>query len=172
MTPDRITDNVVVSLTYRLTLDDGELVEENDSSDPLVYLHGHDNIIPGLEQAVAGMAVGEKKQVVVEPADAYGEYDEEDYEEVMLEELPDDFKPEVGMLLAVSDSEEGEGEDEDSEMMGIITEISEDSLVLDFNHPLAGKRLHFEVTIIDLREADPEELEHGHVHDHGHNHHN
>jgi FKBP-type peptidyl-prolyl cis-trans isomerase SlyD len=172
MTPDRITNNVVVSLTYNLTLDDGELVEENDPSDPLVYLHGHDNIIPGLEKAVEGMAVGESKTVVVEPADAYGDYDEEDYEEVMLEELPDDFKPEVGMLLAVSSESEEEGEDEEGEMLGIITEITEDSLVLDFNHPLAGKRLHFDVTVIDLREANPEELDHGHVHDHGDNHHN
>lgn len=165
MAPDRIDNDVVVTLNYRLTLDDGELVEESDPSDPLVYLHGHDNIIPGLENALTGLGSGETKQVIVEAADAYGEYDEEDVEEVMLDELPDDFKPEVGMILEVSD------EDDEGELVGIITEITDESLMLDLNHPLAGKRLHFDVTIIELRNAEPEELAHGHVHDHGSNHH-
>lgn len=164
MTAETVEQDVVVSVHYKLTLDDGSVVEESESDDPLMYLHGHDNIIPGLERGLEGLKVGDSKAVIVEPADGYGEYDPEDMEEVPTSDLPDDFKPEVGMILHVSDEEE-------NHHMAIITEVKPESIMLDFNHPMAGKRLHFDVTIAGLRAATSEELAHGHVHDaHGHGH--
>ena len=153
-----VEQDAVVTLLYRLKLDDGSLVEEATEDDPLVYLHGYENIIPGLEAALEGMAVGEQKQVVVESDDAYGEYDPDEVDEVSFDELPPDFEPQVGMELALRDQDGNQYEAQ-------ITAGSEDSVTLDFNPPVAGQRLHFEVTITDLRQATAEELEHGHVHD-------
>jgi FKBP-type peptidyl-prolyl cis-trans isomerase SlyD len=162
MPPQQIEDNVVVTLQYKLWLDDGEMVEESDADDPLMYLHGHDNIIPGLERALQGMRVGDKKRIVVEPEDAYGEYDPDDVEELALSALPPELNPEVGMVLAMEDSEGHEFE-------AVVTDLDEDTITLDFNHPMAGERLTFDVTITELREASKEELDHGHVHS-GHHH--
>jgi FKBP-type peptidyl-prolyl cis-trans isomerase SlyD len=158
MPHDAIGQDVVVTLHYRLTLDDGSLVEESTADDPLTYLHGCDNIIPGLEEALDGMSIGEKKMVVVEPEDAYGEYDPDEIVEVDLVDLPPGLQPEIGMMLAVPD-EEGNHD------IAQVTEVGSEFITLDFNHPLSGKRLHFDVTIAELRDPTAEELEHGHVHD-------
>jgi FKBP-type peptidyl-prolyl cis-trans isomerase SlyD len=163
MPPQEIAKNVVVSLHYKLRLDDGSLVEETEADDPLVYLHGHDNIIAGLERELEGLRVGDQKKVVVEPDDGYGEYDPDDVEEINLADLPPDLALEVGMLLAVED-EAG------NEMVAEVAEIGDETVTLDFNHPMAGEMLAFEVTITDLRDATEEELAHGHVHDDDHHH--
>ncbi|MEJ2148612.1 MAG: peptidylprolyl isomerase [Chloroflexota bacterium] len=163
MSADKIAKDVVVTFDYRLTLDDGSLVEESDG-DPLVYLHGHDNIIPGLERELEGLAVGDKKQIVVEPADAYGEYDAEDVEEIARSVLPSDVKPEVGLELALRDQD-------GNQLVAWITEFDDETIQIDFNHPMAGERLHFDVTITDLRAASQEEMAHGHVHQGDHHHH-
>ncbi len=160
MGPDRVAKDVVVELQYKLRLDDGTLVEESTPDDPLVYLHGHENIIPGLERQLEGMRIGEKKKVVVEPEEAYGEYDENDIGRINMSEIPDDFEPEIGMLLPVIDDEGNEDEVE-------VVDIEDGALIVDFNHPLAGERLEFEVEITGLRIADSEELDHGHVHEDG-----
>jgi FKBP-type peptidyl-prolyl cis-trans isomerase SlyD len=160
MAPDKIAKDVVVELQYKLRLDDGTLVEESTLDDPLVYLHGHDNIIPGLERQLEGMRAGEKKTVTVEPEEAYGEYNEDDIGRISLNEIPADFEPEIGMLLPVIDDEGNEDEVE-------IVEIEDDAIIVDFNHPLAGEQLEFEVEITGLRAADSEELDHGHVHEDG-----
>lgn len=165
MAPERVQENVVVTLQYKLRLDDGTLVEESEPDDPLIYLHGHDNIIPGLEKALDGMKVGEKKTVVVEPEEGYGDYDPEDIGRISREGLPDDFAPEVGMLIPIIDEEGNEAE-------VLIVEMDDEDITVDFNHPMAGERLHFEIEITDLREATEEELDHGHAHvgdDFGHN---
>jgi FKBP-type peptidyl-prolyl cis-trans isomerase SlyD len=158
MAPDTVKDDVVVTLQYKLRLDDGTLVEESELDDPLMYLHGHENIIPGLEDALTGMHVGEKKSVVVEPEDGYGEYDPQDIGRLSREGMPDDFDPEVGMLIPIIDEEGNEAE-------VLIVEMDDEDITVDFNHPMAGERLHFEVEITDLREPTPDELAHGHVHD-------
>ncbi len=163
MAPETVAKDVVVSLQYKLRLDDGTLVEESSEHDPLVYLHGHKNIVPGLERALEGMRVGERKTVVVEPQDAYGEYDPDDVGRLSRDQLPAGFVPEVGMFLPVVDETGRESEVE-------IVSIEEDALILDFNHPMAGERLQFEVEITGLRAANPEELDHGHAHSHGHLH--
>lgn len=161
MTPDRVKQDVVVSLQYKLWLDDGTLLEESEADEPLVYLHGHNNIIPGLERELTGLLVGDHKKVVVRPSDAYGEYDPENVDEVDRKDLPSNFEPQEGMLLSVQD-EDGH------EFYAQIVEVSDDTVVLDFNHPMAGETLHFDVTVTGVREPTPEELDHGHVHTHGH----
>jgi FKBP-type peptidyl-prolyl cis-trans isomerase SlyD len=163
MSPDKVMDDVVVAIHYKLWVD-GEMVEESEDGEPLVYLHGHENIIPGLESELAGLTVGETKTVEVEPSDAYGEYDESEVDVVSRSELPPDFEPQKGMLLTVTDTS---GE----EFMAHITDMDGDNVTLDFNHPMAGKALKFEVTIKELREPSAEELDHGHVHAGDHHHH-
>ena len=161
-TPQTVADDLVVSLAYTLAVD-GEVLDQADDKDALEFLQGHHNIISGLESELAGMKVGEKKTVKVSPADGYGVRDEEAVDDIPLDEFPEGVKPEVGMELEVKD-EEG------NEMTGVVLAINADTAKMDFNHPLAGKELNFDVKIVALRPATGEELAHGHVHAHGHHH--
>ncbi|MCI0398614.1 MAG: peptidylprolyl isomerase [Chloroflexi bacterium] len=162
--PLTIDDDDVVSLAYSLRLDDGQEVDSSDGDDPLEFIQGYGQIIPGLEEALYGMAVGEEKQVVVEPEDGYGHYDVDDFSVVPRDAFPPELTLAPGMGLSVQDSESGEV------FQAYVAELHSDSVVLDFNHPLAGETLHFQVKIVGLRAATDEELEHGHVHDNGHSH--
>ena len=160
-----VADDLVVSLDYTLRLDDGEIVDTSISDDrePLQFLQGRGQIIPGLEQALSGMAVGDEKDVVVEPAEGYGERNPEDVEFVEHTVFPPDLDLEPGMLLRMRD-------DKGRAFETYVAEVRPDGVLLDFNHPLAGETLHFNVKIIDLRRATSEELAHGHVHDSSHGH--
>ena len=160
--PEQIADDVVVSLDYTLTVDN-EVVDTSEDSEPIVFLQGHGNIIPGLEQALYGLAAGEQKEVVVQPADGYGELDPEAFADVPRKEFPPQIPMEVGIELQMRDKS---GDILDAR----IDAVDEDTVRLDFNHPLAGKQLNFSVTVVSLRSASPEELEHGHVHIPGHAH--
>ncbi len=160
--PEVVADDVVVSLAYKLTVD-GEVLDEAADEDALEFLQGHRNIIPGLENQLAGMKIGESKSVVVPPATGYGEVDKDSVDEIPASEFPEGVTPEVGMELEIKDKE-------GNEMFGRVLSIQDDTVTMDFNHPLAGKDLHFEVKIVDLRAATGEELAHGHVHAHGHHH--
>ncbi|HEY4759638.1 MAG TPA: peptidylprolyl isomerase [Thermoguttaceae bacterium] len=160
--PEIIADDVVVSLAYKLTVD-GEVLDEAGAEDALQFLQGHRNIIPGLESQLTGMKVGESKSVVVPPETGYGGVDKDSIDAVPASEFPEGVKPEVGLELEVKDKE-------GNEMYGRVLSIQDDKVTMDFNHPLAGKELHFDVKIIDLRAATGEELAHGHVHAHGHHH--
>jgi FKBP-type peptidyl-prolyl cis-trans isomerase SlyD len=154
MTIDRIKDGVVVTLAYTLTAD-GIEVENATTDDPLDYLHGADNIVPGLERELTGKTVGDKFTITLQPEDAYGDYDDEDIEEIDRAELPESVT--VGMELVL--------EDEDGEFFEVIVkQVTGDSVVLDFNPPLAGKTVTYKVEVLALRQADSEELEHGHPH--------
>lgn len=159
---DTVANNLVVGLAYKLTVD-GEVLDEASDKDAIQFLQGHRNIIPGLESELSGMKLGESKKVVVSPEGGYGEVDEEQIEEVAREDFPPDVEPEVGMELGMKD-EEGH------QLYGRILEIEDDHIVMDFNHPLAGKELHFDVKVVSLRNATPEELTHGHVHGPGGHH--
>lgn len=154
--PNQVADDVVVSIDYTLTVD-GEVVDSTEGDDPLQFLQGHQNIIPGLEKALTGMKIGESKKVVVDPEDAYGQVDPENVIEVPRDEFPDEIPLEPGIELEVKNAD---GE----ELSATIIAITGDTVKLDFNHPLAGKKLTFDVEVIDLREASEEELTHGHVH--------
>lgn len=147
----------VVALEYKLHLADGKLVDQSEPGEPLKYLHGEGQIVPGLEQELEGLSVGDNKKVTVEPKEGYGEHDARGLQEVPKTAFPDGAKIEVGMEFAA----QGPG----GEMIPVsVREVKGDSIVIDLNHPLAGKTLHFEVTVREVRQATDEELEHGHAH--------
>jgi FKBP-type peptidyl-prolyl cis-trans isomerase SlyD len=152
----RIAEGSVVELDYTLHLGDGEIVDRSED-EPLTYTHGQGHIVPGLEQALAGMDVGDKKQVVVAPSEGYGELDPRGLQEVERRAFPDDFEPMPGMQL-VAEAPNGEP------VQFVVKEVRPGTVLVDFNHPLAGRTLHFDVTVRGVRAATSEELEHGHVH--------
>jgi FKBP-type peptidyl-prolyl cis-trans isomerase SlyD len=153
-----VVNEVVVQLEYTLRLDDGEIVESTDEDGPIEFLQGAGEIIPGLEQALYGMHVGEAKEVSVDPEQGYGEYDAEAYEVVPLDIFPEDVDLELGMPVELYD------EENDETLEGFVTEVRTDSVLLDMNHPLAGETLFFTVKVVGVRPATPEELAHGHAH--------
>ena len=156
MAVESISDDVVVSLIYTLTVD-GEEVERADRDDPLEYLHGTGSIVPGLEMILEGKRVGDKIHATLPPDQTYGDYDPEEVEQVDRDSLEIDVDVEPGVVVEV--------EDEDGELyVATITEITDDLVTLDFNPPLAGKTLTYDVEVIGLREATEDELDHGHVH--------
>jgi len=154
--PSVIADDVVVSLEYTLTVD-GEIVDSTEGIDPIEFIQGHQNIIPGLERELYGLKIGDSKKVTISAADAYGEIDPEAVVDVPRDEIPSDIPLKVGVELDVK-NEEGDV------LEARIVEITKDNVRLDFTHVLAGKSLTFEITVVDLRAADEEELAHGHVH--------
>ncbi len=162
--PTVVAKDVVVSLAYKLTVD-GEVLDEAGKDDAIQFLHGHRNIIPGLENELTGLKLGDSKKVSVQPEEGYGLTDSEEIEEISLEDFPEGIVPEIGMELEVKD-EDG------NDLYGRVLAITEDTVTMDFNHPLAGKTLDFEVTVVGLRNATEDELSHGHVHGpDGHHHH-
>jgi FKBP-type peptidyl-prolyl cis-trans isomerase SlyD len=152
----KVADKCVVSLDYSLHLGDGAVVDSSSGGEPLTYLHGSGQIIPGLEKAIDGMEAGESKQLVVPPAEGYGERDPENVQEVAKEQFGDRALKKGDEFVAI--------DDQHNEIPVRIEEILGDKVKVDFNHPLAGKTLHFSVTIKDVRNATAEELSHGHAH--------
>lgn len=154
--PSEVADDVVVSIEYTLTVDN-EVVDSTEGDEPLQFLQGHQNIIPGLERELVGMKIGDNKKVLVSPTEAYGDVDPENVVDVPRSEFPQEIPLETGTELEVKNA--------DGEVLSAtIAEVNNDTVKLDFNHPLAGKELSFDVTIVDLRQASEEELAHGHVH--------
>jgi len=162
MIKDTVENGVVVSMEYTLRVE-GELLDSSEGQGPLQFLAGHGNIVPGLENKMKGMKIGESKDVVVAPAEGYGEYDEEAFLDVQKGQFPKDMKVEEGLELTVRD-ESGAGR------YARVESIVNETVRLNFNHPLAGNELHFNVKVVALREPTGEELDHGHVHDGGHHH--
>jgi len=159
-----IFSNTVVTLTYRLFSAAGELIEE--SSGPITYLHGgHHGIFPKVEAALAQKTVGDRCSVTLEPEDAFGEYDADLVRVEPSDRFPAEVK--VGMQFEGYASKDG-GEEEG--IVYTVTDIAEGKVVVDGNHPLAGQRLRFDCTVLDIRPATAEEMEHGHVHGEGHHH--
>lgn len=152
-----ISDNCVVSIHYTLTDDEGRELDSSADQGAFSYLHGARNIIPGLEQALAGKAPGDELRVTVQPQDAYGEVNPELVQQVPREAFAgiDDLRP--GMQFQT-------GDDDNQALNITVTEVSDDLVTIDANHPLAGLVLHFDVRIEAVREAGEEELAHGHVH--------
>jgi FKBP-type peptidyl-prolyl cis-trans isomerase SlyD len=151
-----VVDDMVISLAYKLTVDD-QVVDFSEEGEPLEFLQGHGEIIPGLEHALYGLVVGDNKQVNVSATDAYGKVDPSALMDIPRDQFPTEIPLEIGTILQVKDS--------DGEVLNArISQVTSSNIQLDFNHPLASKDLQFEVTVIDLRQPTPEELEHGHVH--------
>jgi FKBP-type peptidyl-prolyl cis-trans isomerase SlyD len=158
-----VAKDCVVTIDYRLHLGDGTYIDESSPEDPLVYLHGYEEIIPGLENALAGKKPGDSLKVTIPPEEAYGDYEPEGVQEVAREEFPKELELVAGGIVSATD-EEGD------EVDFLVKEIRGNTVVVDFNHPLAGKTLHYEATVREVRAATPEELEHGHAHTPGHEH--
>lgn len=158
----QIAMNTVVTMTYELLNNEGETLES--SAEPVSYLHGgYDNIFPRVEEELHGKSVGDSVEISLEPADAYGDYDEELVQIEPASAFPaEDLK--VGMQF--------EGEDETGDIvLYTITDIEDGKVVVDGNHPWAGERVLFKCTITGVRSASKEEVEHSHVHGDGGHHH-
>ena len=152
-----IADKQVVSIHYTLTDDDGEIIDSSSGDNPLTYLHGAQNIIPGLEAALVGKNVGDEVKVTIEPAEGYGELDPELVQLVPRDAFDGVDDIEAGMQF---EAQSPEGESQVVE----VREVNEEGVVIDGNHPLAGQTLHFEVKVEEVREASEEEVAHGHAH--------
>lgn len=153
----QVANNCVVAFHYTLTSDDGVELDSSKGKDPLAYLHGHGGIIPGLERELEGKAAGDNLKVTVEPAEAYGEVNPELVQPVPREAFQGVDSIEVGMQF------QAQGSNGQVQMV-VVKDVSDETVTVDANHPLAGQTLHFDVAIEDVREASEEELEHGHVH--------
>ena len=149
---DTIQNDHVVQIAYNLNVE-GEEVE----SDLLEYLHGHGNIIPGLEDPLTGAKVGDTLEVIAKAEDAYGEFDPDSVITVSRESFPPDFEIHLGEAMRLRDAA-------GHVFQGVATALSEDSVELDLNHPMAGKDLHFKVTVLSVRPATEEEKAAGHLH--------
>lgn len=149
---------------YKLALDDGQVVDSSEGSDPLAYLHGSKNIVVGLESAMEGKAVGDSFDVKVSPGEGYGERFEEAVQQVPRAMFPPDAQLKAGIQFQAQD-ETGQP------IMGTIMAVEGDTISVDFNHPLAGQNLNFSIEVVSVREPTDEETKHGHVHGPGgHNH--
>jgi FKBP-type peptidyl-prolyl cis-trans isomerase SlyD len=158
-----ISANSVASIHYTLTDGEGKVIDTSEGQEPLAYLHGAGNIIPGLEKALLGKAVGDKFTVTIPAAEAYGVRDDS-----MVQELPSNMfsgidNIEVGM--------EFHAETEHGLQVVTVTNVEGDNVTIDGNHPLAGVDLTFDVEVAEIRDASAEELEHGHAHGAGGHHH-
>lgn len=151
-----IRKDCAVTFHYTLKDDDGNVIDQSQEGQPLAYLHGHQNIIPGLEKQLEGKSAGDKVQATVEPKEAYGEYLDEAVQEVPRDNFQGVDNIEVGMQF--------QSQADDQVMLVTVKDVNDDTVTVDANHPLAGKRLHFDVEIADVRAATSEELDHGHVH--------
>lgn len=153
--------NKVVSIHYTLTDDQGTELDKSGDT-PLEYLHGHLNIIPGLENALEGKMVNDTFKVSIEAKDAYGELNPEMIKEVPRKDFPEQESLEIGMQFQMN-TEEGQA-------VITITGLTESSVTIDGNHPLAGMNLNFDITVSDVRDATKHEIEHGHPGHCNHNH--
>lgn len=154
--PNKIATNKVVTLSYTLRDDDGEVIDQSQEGSPLLYLHGARNIVPGLEEQLEGISEGESINATVSPEKGYGPRIGQ-AQEVPRKLFPADAELAAGMQVVAHD-------DQGRQIPFFITGITDDTITVDPNHPLAGETLHFEVTVESLRDATEEEIEHGHPH--------
>ncbi|HSH09480.1 MAG TPA: peptidylprolyl isomerase [Oceanipulchritudo sp.] len=152
----QISADHVVSMHYVLTSPTGEVLDSSEGRDPLAYLHGHGNIIPGLEKQLEGKSVGDKLVAEVPAAEAYGERDPALVLEATRSQFPAEADLQPGMRFQAQTPE--------GNQVAEITKVEGDTVTVDTNHPLAGVDLTFNVEIIDIRAATEDELDHGHVH--------
>ncbi len=153
----QVEQNKVVSFHYTLTLDSGEVADTSRGRQPLDFLVGGGQIIPGLESELLGLAAGDKKIVKVQPEDAYGVKDARLVQVVEKSRIPGSVDLQIGEMLR--------GQSEDGSIVeGKVVAMDDQTVQIDFNHPLADQVLTFDIEIVDIRDASPEELAHGHAH--------
>lgn len=152
-----IESGKVVFFHYTLTDDSGEVIDSSEGSEPLPYLHGAGNIVPGLERQMAGKQVGDRFQAVVPPEEGYGTVEGPGPQAIPREAFPEDAELEEGMQFMA--------EAEDGEMIPLwVVSLDDETVIVDRNHPLAGATLHFDVHITEIRDATADEIAHGHPH--------
>jgi FKBP-type peptidyl-prolyl cis-trans isomerase SlyD len=159
-----LQEKKVVTINYTLKGENGEMLDSTEKGGPFSFVTGNLQVLPGLEDALSSMIIGSKKNIKLAAADAYGEYDEGAVQKVKRNLFPEEAELEIGISYFAK-SPEGQ------HLQFIITEIENDVITANFNHPLAGKKLEFDVELIDVRDATPEEISHGHVHGPGGHHH-
>ena len=158
---EKVKKGIIVGIEYVLMVD-GEKVDETEG-EALEYVHGFNNIISGLEKELEDLKIGDSKKVTILPANAYGEFDPTQIAEIPRTEFPEEIPFVPGLEIEMT-SVDGEI------LIGTIEEVLKETVQVNFNHPLAGQTLVFDVKVSTLREASAEELEHGHVHHDHHNH--
>ena len=146
----KVADRSYVAIDYTLTLDNGEIVDKSDPGQPLAFVCGMGHMIPGLEKAIIGMELGSSAKIDVEPAEAYGTPRKELYAELTRTNFPKGQELKIGQVFQ-ADGPHGP-------ISFVVREIRPDNVLADFNHPLAGERLHFAVTIAEVREPTEEEM--------------
>lgn len=157
-----IQKNSVVTINYTLRDETGGLIESSEGQEPLTYLHGQGNVIPGLEASLEGKSAGESFKISIPPEDAYGVWEDGNVLNIPKGQFSgvEDIKP--GMQFSVHSNE--------GEQIVTVTKVEEETVTVDANHPLAGKTLNFDVTVIGIRDATKDELDHGHAHGAGGHH--
>ncbi len=158
----QISEKMAVTIHYKLKNESGEQLDSSHGEEPMVYLHGYGQIIPGLENALLGKVVGDKFSVTIAPADAYGERRDDRVQVVPMSMFDGVKKVEVGMQFH-ADTSHGEN-------VVTVTSLDGDQATIDGNHPLAGESLTFDVDVVDIRPATEDELSHKHIHGEGCNH--
>jgi FKBP-type peptidyl-prolyl cis-trans isomerase SlyD len=151
-----ITANKVVNIHYTLKNDAGEVLDSSAGQEPLPYLHGAMNLVPGLEKQLEGKGAGDKFSCVVEPEEGYGEKDPQ-----LIQELP---RTMFGGVDTIEVGMEFHAQTQNGMQVVEVVDVEEDTITIDGNHVLAGQSLHFDVEVLDIRDATEEELSHGHVH--------
>ncbi len=151
-----IADQKVVSIHYKLTNDDGTVLQESAADEPLSYLHGSGNIIPGLESALSGKTTGDKLSVSVEPEQGYGARND-----ALVQELPRKLFEGIDVI---QEGMQFQAQSDQGAQVITVTKVDGDRITVDGNHPLAGQTLNFEVEVDSVRDATAEEISHGHVH--------
>jgi FKBP-type peptidyl-prolyl cis-trans isomerase SlyD len=164
----KISPNTVVSVTYTLTLDNGAIADEADAQQPFMFIHGIGQTLPAFDDALNGLAAGDAFQFSLTADQAYGNTNADWLISIPRsvfsgEDVPADILH-VGAILPMQDQS-------GNPMDGKVVEINEETVKMDFNHPLAGEDLHFKGTVVEVRAASAEELDHGHVHGPGGHHH-
>jgi FKBP-type peptidyl-prolyl cis-trans isomerase SlyD len=159
-----LKSNQVVTMNFTLKDDNGNILDSTKGNEPFSFISGTNQILPKLEEKVGEMLIGSKMDVILDPEDGYGIYDDGAVKIINRSEFPEDIELDKGMgFLAKSP----QGKD----VQFFIKEVEGDNITVDFNHPLAGKNLHFDLELLNLRDATREELDHGHVHGAGGHHH-
>jgi len=156
--------NKVVTFNYTLKDENGEMLDSTEKDGPFSFITGNMQVLPGLEEALGSMIIGSKKNIKLAAADAYGEYDENAIQKLNRGMFPEEAELEIGRTY-FAHSPEGQ------HLQFVITKVENDDVTVNFNHPLAGRELEFDVELLDVRDATPEEVSHGHVHGPGGHHH-
>lgn len=155
-----IKPNQVITIQFQVKDEAGNVVDQTTPDNPYSFISGKGQILPKLEEAIGEMVIGSKKTIELSPEDAYGEHQQEAIQQVKRGDFPEGTDLEVGMGFVAN---MGDGK----QLPFVISGVEGDDITIDFNHPLAGKKLSFEVELIDVRDATEEELAHGHVHGEG-----